>query len=325
MRKIILIVPMIFLFSVYVSFENVKAEFKPIISNTNELSFIKVQSMAPYITEHENYDYTAKKNNEITYLAHFFNSLAISESVVATSNDSISFWVQCGYIDEMNSFDFSLYPGGIFINVKEMYSISSQNYQRLLDFIYALKTGKIMIGDEVTFQPSEWAESVINQAIKDGLVPKWNQINYAGYITRVEVCQLIENLLFQLGCSLENLEEKPFVDTEDNSVILLHDLGIISGKLENQFCPYDYITREELAKILSNTYHYLNKENLIKEGKVLYTDKDEISDWAVKSVEEMSALGIFVGTEDGKFMPGENTTKEQVILTILKLKNQVIK
>lgn len=53
--------------------------------------------------------------------------------------------------------------------------------------------------------------------------------------------------------------KNPFSDTADESVISLYNYAIINGKNENEFYPYDYITREEFAKILSGTYNKLNR------------------------------------------------------------------
>ena len=46
-----------------------------------------------------------------------------------------------------------------------------------------------------------------------------------------------------------------FPDVNFSGVDWLYNLGIIDGKTETEFCPYDLITREEAAKILANLYN----------------------------------------------------------------------
>ena len=94
---------------------------------------------------------------------------------------------------------------------------------------------------------------------------------------------------------------------------------VINGKSENEFCPYDYITREEFSRILSETYNILSKSDSYDLSELQYKDKEQISDWAVESIENVTFLGLMQGDENGNFNPKDNITKEQVIVTVLKL------
>ena len=100
-----------------------------------------------------------------------------------------------GLIDKL------LFLDGQRVVIKDkQYAVDRNEYNRLIDFIYALKIERLIIGnDEITFNPSEWARSDVDNAVNEGLVPKLNQINYIGKITRLEVCQLIDNLLNKQG------------------------------------------------------------------------------------------------------------------------------
>ena len=100
---------------------------------------------------------------------------------------------------------------------------------------------------------------------------------------------------------------------------MLYNAGIIDGKTDTEFCPYDFITREELAKVLSNMYALAGGEKAEQTYEVAYADSNEISGWAIEYVNKMSALEILKGDEKGKFNPKSNTTKEQVIITLLRM------
>ena len=289
-----------------------------LIPNQNDICTIRLQSQSPMVSEHETYNFSTTKFCEIVYITHFLNSLEAIESEVMIPSDGTSFLVVIEYVDGSN-FSFSMYSRGISIDRNLGYNISTQNYQRFLDFIYALKTEKIVLDDEVTFEPSEWAKSDIEQAVGNGLVPKLNQINYTGKINRLEVCQLIDNLLEKQNIAKPESTENPFSDTSDKSVTSLYSHGIIHGKADNMFLPYDYVTREELAKILSNTYYLLNEKSQSNDSTHEYADQKEIADWALEYINDMYVLDIMIGNSDNEFKPKDNATKEELIITLLRI------
>lgn len=112
--------------------------------------------------------------------------------------------------------------------------------------------------------------------------------------------------------------EYKFEDTNDIAVKNLYSLGIINGKKDIDFAPYDSITREELAKILSRTYSYLYKDD-VKNSDLTYLDKDSISSYAVDDVKKVTQLGLMKGNENNEFEPQKTITKEEVIVTLLRM------
>ena len=167
--------------------------------------------------------------------------------------------------------------------------------------------------NNIEFEPSEWAKQYIEQAINNNIVPKVNQINYTGNISRQEVCQLIYNYIYDEYPkeSLNNYILDPMIEA-------LYDLGIINGKTNSEFAPYDYITREEFAKILSRTYSYLYKDN-VQNSDLTYLDKDSISSYAVDDVKKVTQLSLMNGNENNEFEPQKTITKEEVIVTLLRM------
>jgi hypothetical protein len=113
--------------------------------------------------------------------------------------------------------------------------------------------------------------------------------------------------------------KNPFSDTKDKSVISLYNHGIIDGKNESEFDPYDYVTREELSKILSNTYYLINPKAQSDNGTHEYADQEEISHWALNYVDDMYSLNIMIGNTENEFKPQDNVTKEELIITLLRI------
>lgn len=166
---------------------------------------------------------------------------------------------------------------------------------------------------------SEWSKADIEDAIDRNLVPVLNQSAYQGAINRLETCQLVSQFLKLYGFKNNEKLKSPFSDTNDYSVMMLHNLGIIDGKTEKEFYPYDLITREETAKILENLYNVVYDKKGVQKSECKYADKTDISDWAVESVANLSSINIFKGDERGNFNPKNNITKEEMIVTLYRL------
>lgn len=285
----------------------------------NNVMKIDVNAGGPSYLEHQKYDYTTSSKNKIAYILNYiYNFNLEDDGKILYANDVSCYSIKIHMIDSsMKKCGF--YSGRFYDVSDKQYAIDSKEYNRFLDFIYALKTEKIVLDDEVTFEPSEWAAEDVGKAINEGLVPKLNQINYTGKITRLEVCQLVDNLLKKQNIAKPKSTKNPFSDTTDESVIYLYNHSIINGKTESEFYPYDYITREEFSKVLSNIYHFMNLEVQSDNNRYEYIDYYKISDWAKNYVSFISGIGILIGDTDKKFRPKDLMTKQETIVSLVRL------
>lgn len=270
------------------------------------------------------YCYTFNTNSKVQleYISHFLNKMEFVDDGKVIDGADIPI-VNISFIKTDNTVEDCGFVSGRFYDDSnnKQYAVDSNEYGRFLNFVYALKTEKLDLPDEVTFEASEWAEDEVNEAIENGLVPAWNQIGYTNNITRLEVCQLVDNFLMIHGMKTDSSDISPFEDTSDPAVESLYSIGIINGKSESEFYPYDNVTREETAKILSGLCDAVGITST--EPGIKYVDTSEISDWAVNYVEHMSALGLFVGDDENKFNPKSNLTKEELIITLLRLNEKI--
>lgn len=288
----------------------------------NNIVKVEVDAGGPSYLEHQKYDYMTSSANEIIYILHYINSFNLKDDgkilyAYDVSSYSVKFYLTDGNI---KSCGFSI--GRFYDESGKQYGIDANEYNRFLEFIHGLKTNKIVL-DEATFNPNEWAEEYVEIAIANDLLPEWFRINYDKNITRIEFCQLVDNFLSVTGTQLdsEELVSPPFSDVADKGVTFLWNKGIVNGKSETEFCPYDYITREEAAKILSGLCDVAGIE---KNGtEIDYADKDEISDWAVDYVEDMTTIGVFTGDNENKFNPQDNITKEELIVILVRLNDKL--
>lgn len=114
----------------------------------------------------------------------------------------------------------------------------------------------------------------------------------------------------------EEVEISRWTD-RDNSIA--YYLGLVDGRRPGYFDPDTQVTRQEAAVMLARAYQVVGK-TLPEDTKELpFTDNDQIADWAEDSVAAMYTWGILLGKEDGSFDPQGPFTREQCLLTFLRL------
>ncbi len=172
---------------------------------------------------------------------------------------------------------------------------------------------------------SDWASDYIELADSAGIIPDEVKGRYTEDITRLEFTHLAITFLSAVsGLDIEYLADSTddiqFSDTDDKYVAVANYLGIISGTDEGKFLPDNSISRQEAAKILSNTYAVITGDHSPALNYTnTYTDYDEVSDWAKPYVDNVSAWSIMNGMSDNTFAPNSNYTIEQAIVTFIRL------
>ncbi|GEM_PF-3709512 len=165
------------------------------------------------------------------------------------------------------------------------------------------------------------ANMTMARAMKAQLFPYELRKNYYEGIKRADFSMLAARLLFQkTDWEPDMTQPTPFEDTSDEYIVAINKLGIIEGKSDTLFAPNETITREEAAVILYNIYKYLDLKDISENGNpLIYQDDSDISAWAKDSVYAMQLAEIMTGTEQGLFLPKNNYTLEQAIISMLKL------
>ena len=184
-------------------------------------------------------------------------------------------------------------------------------------------------------QPSLWAKDEVKAAISLGLVPKELQSNYKSPITRIEFVQLLAKLANKWSPNKKtapNLGETKFLDTNDENVLYFAALGIVEGDGKGSFMPNNLLQRQEAAKILYKTadnFTLITTEDSMTttnyrgyasyEMPHSFKDSSQLRSWSRDYVNWTYRKGIMEGVSDNKFAPEESYTREQAILTALRL------
>ena len=166
--------------------------------------------------------------------------------------------------------------------------------------------------------PSSWAVAAVNEGIQRNIVPKPLQKKYAEPITRAEFCSLATSFYEEVS-GTEIKERAAFTDTKDKNIEKMGGLGVVTGVGEGRFHPDALLTREQAAVILTNLSRAMGKE--LSAAMPDFTDHDAISAWALEQVGQVQQAGIMNGVDQGRFAPKDPYTREQSIVTMMRMES----
>ena len=169
-------------------------------------------------------------------------------------------------------------------------------------------------------QPSFWAIEDVTKAIKADLVPENLQNSYTQATTRAEFCALATALYETLkGEEIVVGEDVSFTDSEDENVLKMATLKVVNGTNTELglFEPDAGLTREEAATMLARLAAALDRP--LETVAATFADVDSFSDWAAEAIGQAQAAGIMNGEEDNLFNPAGDYSREQSIVTMLRM------
>ena len=189
-------------------------------------------------------------------------------------------------------------------------------YTKLVNNDYNTVLNKLESALQSYYLPSSWAKEEVEKAIGNGYVPEQLQKGYTGAITRAEFCALaVQFYETYSGQKIDSLME--FTDTNDVSVQKMGALGIVNGTGGGAFSPNNNLTRQEAATILARLADHMGID--LDSASLSFADNSKISSWAKDSVARIAASGVMNGVGDNRFDPLSSYTREQAILTIIRL------
>lgn len=165
---------------------------------------------------------------------------------------------------------------------------------------------------------SSWAKADIMAAAELGLLPKNLQSSYKAPATRAEFCAL-GVALYETITGEEITGRAAFSDTSDVNVEKMAHLKVVNGLGDGTFGPNESLTREQAATMLSRLSESMGKP--LAAAAPTFADNGSIAAWAYDAVGQMQAAGIMGGTGGNTFSPGTDYTREQSIVTFLRLYN----
>lgn len=180
---------------------------------------------------------------------------------------------------------------------------------------YTIENRSYKFGDT----KEHWAENIISYLAVRGLVNGVGNNNFAPgkNVTRAEFLKM---LLSATGINPETTDVTATDVKPDDwyapTVEFALKNGIVSGYKDGSFKPNKEISREEMMVMLNNYMKYLGIESV--KGQITFTDKKNISDWAVTAVQNVTSLGLITGYSDGSLSPLDKAIRAESAAIMMK-------
>ena len=130
------------------------------------------------------------------------------------------------------------------------------------------------------------------------------------------------SMMLIFAVAISSVTAWAYSDCNDESVKILTDKGVLSGYEDGTFRPDAYVTRAEMARIISSVTGGLTSkvtDTVIGTGfEIPNSAKCEFSDvntdyWAINDIVHCEGLGLIDGYEDGTFRPNENVSVAEAV------------
>lgn len=159
-----------------------------------------------------------------------------------------------------------------------------------------------------------WAKDSVDYLVEKGVIDGVGDNQFAPYreLTRGEATKIIA-LILQLDVNMN--EKTNLVDAKNHwaspyiKAIQTKRPGLIDGYPDGTFKPNEFVTREEMAKMIVSAY------GLEKNTYYLIQFKD-VSGWAADYIEILASLGVIEGKGEGMFAPKEHVSRAEAAVFI---------
>lgn len=192
-------------------------------------------------------------------------------------------------------------------------------------WISALLAAAMMTAAGAADTPSAWAQKSVDAARAAGIVPAQVNSAFDTAITREDFCSLAAAVYRAWekkdALTAYTSSSVSFSDTDNADVLLCASAGVVNGVGNGKFAPDKNITRQEAASML-HRLGVLNKNTKDDEATSLphiFADGENIQSWAWKNVDWVYRQGIMNGMGENTFAPDGEYTREQSIVTALRL------
>ncbi|MBB4823244.1 hypothetical protein HNO89_000462 [Sporosarcina luteola] len=169
---------------------------------------------------------------------------------------------------------------------------------------------------------SHWSAEYIQQAVEQGLVKGYEDGTFKPNqsLTRAQAVSILVRAL-----ELETDKQNPFMDTQHYAKDTQADIaaayhhGLIKGQ-DGKFRPTEKVTRAQMALLFYRAYEIQNGKKYAGQTKAPFSDMKKYNTEAKDAVDMLYALHMAAG-ENGKFMPGDSTSRGQATKMLIEFLN----
>jgi len=193
---------------------------------------------------------------------------------------------------------------------------SSRSYNEAINPGITTNSFASVVEDLFTDVPAnDWTTSAIQYVYENGIMTGKGDGTFGTYdsLTRAEFVMTLYSMEGKPSVTYQNI----FEDVSDgewySNAIIWANQNSISNGYGTEFGISDNITREQLAlmikKFSTDVCGYSTE--YLQEALDSFSDKDDVSSWALEAVSWAVTKGIISGTGDGKLMPGGFATRAE--------------
>ncbi|MDO4281139.1 MAG: S-layer homology domain-containing protein [Peptococcaceae bacterium] len=175
-------------------------------------------------------------------------------------------------------------------------------------------------------QPDAWYAGVVSEMVDAGLMVGVGDGQFAPTqtLTRETFVTILGRAL---GVDATHYADVSFGDVKAGAwyapyVQWAASVGVTTGTADGTFGVGEAITREQMAVMMNRVLSQCEGLNLTQIERVeAFTDADQVSAYAVESVENMRLLGLMAGDENGAFHPQALATRAEAAAVMSRLVN----
>lgn len=159
---------------------------------------------------------------------------------------------------------------------------------------------------------NHWAKGFIEKAVEAGMVSGYPDGTFKPEkeLTRAQAASIIvRSLGLKADKAAPFKDISHYDDATQAEIAAAYQFGIVKGN-NGQFNPNEPVTRAQLALMVKRAYEVVKQEPYIAKELAPYTDIANYDAETKNAIAMLHAFGIVDGM-DGKFMPGNPTTRGQ--------------
>lgn len=134
-------------------------------------------------------------------------------------------------------------------------------------------------------------------------------------LTRAEMAKVVASMLNLKSSGTASFDDVSSAEWHSGYISAVAESGIVVGS-NGKFMPNEYITRQDAAVILARVLEFKGKT--LKVDDFGFNDNDNISEYALDSVNGLANFGIINGYE-GNFSPKSNITRAEISTMLAKV------
>lgn len=177
-------------------------------------------------------------------------------------------------------------------------------------------------------EPEDWYFEYVKYANEKKLMNGMSETEFGpnNTVTRAMFVTVLYRLEKEPDAEKADFADVPEGAYYENAVGWAVQEGIVNGISETEFAPDNTITREQMATIIYRYMKYKGLEVHLDEpiDITLYSDFEEISDYATEAFEYTCALGIISGTSETTLAPKESATRAQMAAIFQRCENLLL-